>query len=380
MTEAIRYALMLPGGGARGAYQVGALRAIWEISGCERNPFPIITGTSAGAINAAVIASHAHEFEVGIERLDYFWRTMYCGRIYRTDVGAAFKSALHWFGSLALGGLIRTRPRSLLDNSPLYDFLSREFDSAGTAAAIAAGALRAFAVTASGYTTAGAVTFFQGVPELSGWQRVRRLGRSDVIGVDHLMASAALPMLFPAQRIGYEYYGDGGIRQTAPLSPAVHLGASHILIIGTRDERPDEAPLKPDVEYPSMGEIAGYMLDVIFMDNLQADLARLNRINHTLSVMPPESRAQTALHPIRTLLLRPSKDMREVAQRHAHRVPASVRYLLRGVGAWGKKTRLPSYLLFEAEFCNELIELGYQDAMEQRAEIEHFLADSPCAH
>lgn len=369
-------ALMLPGGGARGAYQAGAMRALIEIHGRGGNPFPIITGTSAGAINAAVLASHAHEFSRGVERLEYFWRSMHCSRIYRTGFWDALGSGLHWISSMVLGGLIKVKPRSLLDNQPLADFLNHEFQREGTAQAIRQGALRAVSISASGYSSASAVSFYQGDESIQPWERSRRRGCPTHIGVEHLMASAALPLLFPAQMVGYEYFGDGGMRQTAPLSPAIHLGATHILIIGTRDERPDDPPTVPGVAYPSLGEIAGYMLDVIFMDNLQADLARLHRVNHTLTLLDDKARQQSELRPIQTLLLRPSRDVRDVAYRHAHRVPASVRYLLRTVGAWGSGMRLPSYLLFEAPYCQELIDMGYEDTLARRAEVEGFF-ESP---
>jgi NTE family protein len=369
-------ALMLPGGGARGAYQVGAIKAVWELAKSPSNPFPIITGTSAGAINAAVLASHAHEFPRGIQRLEHFWGSMYCGRIFRSTPAAAIGSAWRWLSSLALSGRFGRQPKSLLDNQPLATFLHHQFQSQGIRHAIEQGALRGAAVTASSYTSAQATTFFQAQDHIQPWHRTRRAGLADTINADHLLASAALPLLFPARAIEHEYYGDGGIRQTAPLSPAVHLGARKILIIGTRDEQETPTP-EALPEYPGVGEIAGYMLDVIFMDNLHADLARLRRINRTLELLTPQQRQQTHLRPIHTLVLRPSQDLREIARRHAHHMPASVRYLLRSVGAWGQSMQLPSFLLFEAPFCRELIELGYSDTMNQRQAVLDFFAHTP---
>ncbi len=365
-------ALILPGGGARGAYQVGVLKAISELLVDDVNPFPVICGTSAGAINAAVLASHAHEYLIGIERLENFWRSMHCERVYRTDAWTVLKSGMRFAITLLSGGLIQTNPRAFLDNMPLRRFLQKTLQLDGIQTALELDALRAVAITASGYTCASAISYFQAQEDIDTWERSRRRGQAAKLNVHHLLASAALPIIFPAERIGNEYFGDGGMRMVAPLSPAIHLGANAILIIGTRDEKPDLPPESP-TEYPSAGEIGGYLMDTIFMDTLNADLARLKRINKTLALVPEDKRRQTGLKNIDSLVIKPSRDLRHVTQAHVHEIPLSVQILLRTLGGWGRDWRMASYLLFESAYCGELIDLGYADGMNAEQEIIHFL-------
>ena len=351
---------------------MGVLKAISELLADDRNPFPVICGTSAGAINAAMLASHAHEYLAGIDRLECFWRNMYCERIYRTDAWTVLKSGMRFAATLLSGGLIRTNPRAFLDNTPLRLFLQKTLQLDGIQTALDQNALRAVAVTASGYTCASAISYFQAQEGINGWQRPRRKGQAAKLRIDHLLASAALPIIFPAERIGNEYFGDGGMRMVAPLSPAIHLGANRILMIGTRDEHPDLSPDEP-AKYPSAGEIGGYLMDTIFMDTVNTDLARLRRINKTLQFVPEEKRQQTGLINIESLVIKPSVDLRHVTQAHVHEIPRSVQILLRTLGGWGRDWRMASYLLFESAYCGELIDLGYADGMNAEQEIAHFL-------
>ena len=228
------------------------------------------------------------------------------------------------------------------------------------------------AVTASGYTCASAISYFQAREGIEEWQRTRRKGQAAKLAVQHLLASSALPIIFPAQRIGNEYFGDGGMRMVAPLSPAIHLGANRIMVIGTRDEKPDRPPETP-AQYPSAGEIGGYLMDTIFMDTLNADLARMRRINRTLNLLPDDKREEAGLVNIDSLVIRPSKDLRDVTRSHVRDIPRSVQVLLRTLGGWGRDWRMASYLLFESAYCSELIDLGYEDGMNAEQEIVHFL-------
>jgi len=370
--------LVLPGGGARSAYQAGVLKAIADILPEDaRNPFQVISGASSGALNAVLLASNAMKFREGVRRLNGIWENFQIGKVFKSDSWTAVKSGLRWGVTFGSAGLVRGQPKSVLDNSPLREMLESHIRFARIQQAIDSGVLRAVSVTASGYTSGTSVTFFQGVQGLVPWKRMRRLGRAEELTLDHLMASAAIPWLFPAVKLHDEYYGDGSMRQTAPLSPALHMGANRLLVIGVRSPGPDAAPADDViVPYPSFGQIAGYIFDNLFMDSLDADIERMQRINHTIA----ETRdkrvefTDTALRQIEYLMISPSRDMREIVERYVGNFPLSVRILLMGVGAMAREGRpLMSYLMFDAPYCKELIDLGYRDAMASRDQILHLL-------
>ena len=282
-------ALVLPGGGARGAFQVGVLKALAELTPHgQPNPFSVISGTSAGAVISVVLASRAQEFRSAVAELERVWGHFRCHHVYKTDHLTMLKSSLHWMASLVLGGWLVGTPKSLLNNAPLRELLNRNVHFPRIRDAIDEGCLDAIAVTAASYASARSTTFFEACPELEGWERTRRLGKQLELNLDHLMASIAVPMVFPPVRIGNEYFGDGAMRQATPLSPAVHLGADRILVIGIRDETGEKVPDTPG-DPPNFGQIAGYMLDTLFMDGLYSDLERVTRINEMLDTLPDES-------------------------------------------------------------------------------------------
>jgi NTE family protein len=374
-------ALVLPGGGARGAFQVGVLKAIAElVPRGTVNPFGIISGTSAGAINSAVIASKARRFRVAIAELERVWGHFHCHHVYRTDNLTMLRSSLRWFGALVTGGTLVKMPRSLLDNSPLRSLLSRNVRFPRINHGIEQGWLDAISVTAAGYSSARSTSFFEATPEHEEWSRTRRLGVRSRLHLDHLMASIAVPMIFPPVRIGTEYFGDGAMRQATPLSPAVRLGADRILVIGVRNEVADLATDPTEPEYPSFAQIAGYTLDTLFLDGLYSDLERLSRINQLIDSLPEGHRGEklSRMRPIDTMVIVPSEDLRLLALKHREEMPRALRILLWGIGGRRSgESRLLSYLMFEQAYTRELINLGYRDAMKVRDQLEDFISGKP---
>ncbi len=376
LTTPPRTGLILTGGGARAAYQAGVLSAIAEIlPDSTRNPFQIICGTSAGAINAATLACQAENFRAAVDNLVSVWRNMHAHHVYRADPIGIGVSGARWLGSLALGWLVRNPPRSLLDNTPLRQLLKHHLDLTGIDRAIACGALHAVSISASGYDSGESINFFQARSDVETWRRAQRVGSRVRLDLDHLMASSAIPFVFPAIRIHREYFGDGSMRQLAPISPAIHLGAERILIIGA-GRMTEVKERTHSGRYPTLAQIAGHTLSSIFLDGLAMDIERMQRINQTLSCLPAAVRQEAGLNlrPIRTLVIAPSQRLDHLAARHAKALPWSVKALLTGMGAMNRRGgALTSYLLFEQPYTRALIELGYRDTMGRAEEVSRFL-------
>lgn len=374
-----RVGLVLTGGGARAAYQVGVLRGIIDmLPDPAHNPFPVICGTSAGAINATGLAVSANCFYEGVRQLEAVWANCHVDHIHRADLRGVIHNTGRCLASLFTSETNKQQAVSLLDNSPLRKLIARRFPFRAIHKCIRKGALQALGVTAWGYTSGQSVTFFQAAKDIQPWKRAQRLGIASPIGINHLMASSAIPFIFPPVRINREYFGDGSMRQLAPISPALHLGAEKLLIVGVQKMR-DAAPQRVKVTgYPPFAQIAGHAINSIFVDSLEVDLERLNRINETLKLIPPEAfqKKQILLRPVQSMLITPSQEVSQIALEHAQALPALMRFLYRLVGAMGPNgSTMLSYVLFEASFCQALIDLGYQDAMRQKKEILSFIGN-----
>ncbi|MBS0308173.1 MAG: patatin-like phospholipase family protein [Proteobacteria bacterium] len=378
--------LLLTGGGARAGYQVGVLHAVQQILQDAGHfggpsPFDIICGTSAGAINATALACRADSFEDGVAQLMSVWENFTVDQVYRADSLGIMRSGARWLSILSFGWLLRkwraNPPNSFLDNTPLVSLLHRMLDLPRLDAALASGDLHALAVTASSYSGGHHITFYQSVAEIAPWRRTQRLSMPAQIGIEHLLASSAIPLIFPATPIycndHQEYFGDGSMRQIAPISPAIHLGADKVLVIGAGRMAEPAATVTETPTYPSLAQIAGHAMSSIFLDSLAVDIERLTRINQTLSLLPEEHRNKTPLRPVEMLIIAPSQRLDSIASRHVGSLPISIRTLLGGIGATeARGGALASYLLFESSYTCELIRLGQADTLARRDDVLAF--------
>jgi NTE family protein len=359
--------LVLTGGGARSAYQVGVLKGIAELlPRGARCPFPVITGTSAGAVSAVALATDAAHFKRAVAAIERVWRDFRVHQVFKADAVSMLRSGMHLMLALATGGWLVHPPHSLFDNTPLWDLLGAHLKFDGIPRGLYKGHLQAIGVCATSYAAADSVTFYASSPEIDPWQRAFRKGARTQLTLDHLMASLAIPFLFRPILLQGQYYGDGAMRQTSPLSPAIHLGASRLLIIGVESAAPMPATGAAVPLEPTFGQMFGFMLDSLFMDQIHVDVERVNRYN-----------SYSGLRPIQSLVMTPSQDLTEIARRHRHELPRSLRALLRTMGASNTGgTQLLSYLLFERGFTRELIMLGMKDARARADELRTFLAVS----
>jgi NTE family protein len=368
-----RTAIILPGAGARSAYQVGAIKALAELlPPTAPLPFGVVVGTSAGAILGAVLASHAPRFRLGAANLERVWRNFHIDQVIRVDAPSMLRAACHWLVALMSAGILAPLPRSVFDSSPLRKLLARHVHFERIRHNLDRGWLAAFAVSASAYQSARSIAFFECAGDRPGWRRSWREGQRAELTLDHLMASTAVPFLFPPVAMGGEYYGDGAMRQVAPLSPAIHLGADRLLVLTVRPPLGLPAPPATGPGPPALGQIFGFMLDTLFLDGLDTDLDRLYRDN----LLAASGRAEAlGLRVVRPLIISPSEDLGAIAARHAKLLPRTMRVLLRMLGAGdGEGQQLLSYLLFESAYTRQLIALGYADVRARSAELSEFLA------
>jgi NTE family protein len=365
-------ALILGGGGARAAYQVGVLKAVAEMIplGCP-NPFPIISGTSAGSINTVALASNASNFHKGVERITHVWSNFELQHVFYADAKSLIKRISHWAWANLGPGDRHKGPSSILDNQPLRHLLKQYINFENIDSSIKNGELHAYCLTACSYTSGESTTFYDGDPEIQNWQRTHREGVREKMSIDHLMASSAIPVIFPSVKLGTEHYGDGSMRQISPISSALHLGAEKILIIGLRMEKEPGLP-DPPKHPPSLGQISGYVLDTLFLNSLQSDIERMERMNRTLR--ETKSTTSEKLKIIEHFVISPSEDIADIAIKHFLELPKSFRIALKFLGmAKANSRRFISYLMFTKTFCQELIDLGYKDAMDQKAQLVKFL-------
>ncbi|WP_158769165.1 patatin-like phospholipase family protein [Paraglaciecola sp. L1A13] len=375
MHERNQYALLLSGGGARAAYQLGVLKSISTFLPRNRGiPFPIVCGSSAGAINATGLACYASCYHLGIRKLEHVWKNFTTRQVYGSGIRDVYSHLAKSYFQSFQSALNQKHPSSLLNNEPLRKLIRKKLDFKRIDNNVANGYLRAISISASSYSTHDSISYFQGHQTIQPWHRQQRRGIKTALHSEHLMASSAIPLVFPPVKLDGEFLGDGSVHQLSPLSPPIHLGAEKILVIGV--EQPERAPRFTDViHYPGGLEIAGHLLDTIFADTLRSDLERMQRINQTIAQLTPAQRQQSKLKNIDCLMINPSITFNEIAARHFHQMPSGIKSLLRIMGLHNKEdSSLLSYLIFEREYCKELIELGFNDGLTRAEEIRSFLA------
>mgnify|MGYP003632662218 CR=1 FL=1 len=372
----MKTALVLSGGGARGAYQVGVLKAIAELlPKSSTNPFQIVCGTSSGAINAAKVATEADNFSQAVVGLETIWANLTSDQIHQVGYFDILKSSTKIILSFFHSGIAQGKPLSLFNNRPLFNLLKRNIDISRLDNMIQKGHIHALSISALGYTSGQNISFFQGHDSLEFWKRSRRIGAKTILEHKHLMASSALPAIFPAVHINREYFGDGALRQSAPMSAALHLGADKLLVIGVSGSAESIDERLVTVHSPSIAQVLGNLLNSAFIDSLEEDVQMLERFNRLAAHITPAQQRELEVRPVELLVIKPRVKFEEMAMNFTHELPKSMRFLLSMIGAnkRGGGSSLASYILFEREYCKALIKSGYDDAMSQAEEIRQFV-------
>lgn len=375
-----RVGIVLTGGGARAAYQVGVLRGIATLMGDSNNPFSIISGYSAGALNGAWLASQKGSFAEITEELWNHWSSLEAEDIFKVDALSLGQIALRWVKDRSFGGLLNQKKQItyLLDTRPLAELIQERIDFDTLNANIEKGLFHAVSFSATDYRTGHSVAFFNGHHEIKDWKRLNRISVRTRFASSHVMASTAIPIFFPPVQIGESFYGDGMVRLNSPLSAAIHLGAEKLLVIGIRGPSATSHPGKLETASISVGEIVGTILNGMFFDSLDSDLDRMLRINTAVAAMSPAEQAAQPLHlrEIPILTLTPAQEFAEVSACEASRLPTSVNILLKGIGvSGGRGSDLLSYLAFEPTFLKSLLEAGYNDTLHRKEAVLKFFEE-----
>jgi NTE family protein len=371
-------AIVLSGGGARGAYQVGVLKALCEIADQERLPtdISIFTGISAGAINAGYMAAHAHDFHLGVKRLIELWGNLTSDQVFSSDVAHMGKIAFKWMTELPFGAVTGTTPgRSLLDTSPLEKLIKDNLPFEQIQKNIDNGSLYAVAMTATDYGTSNSITFVQGHAEAPSWTKTRRMSKKTVLNHSHVMASSAIPLLFPPVAVGQRYFGDGCVRNSSPCAPSIYLGAEKLLVIGVRMKTLSGSDKRAAVhtEAPSVALVVNVLLNAVLLDGIEMDIERLERMNAFVGQVPQKFQEGLSYRAVDADLVSPSQDIGDLALKHSNEMPRLIRYLLKGLGTLDDASETISYLLFSPDFCQKLIAMGYEDGLRDRDKIKAFL-------
>lgn len=378
---ASRTGLLLSGGGARAAYQVGVLKAIAEmLPSAACNPFPILCGTSAGALNATMLASRADNFSGGVQQLEALWGELRSEQVTTISYRQLLGSTLKLIASFFTRGRTLGRPLSLLNNAPLHHLLIKHLNLQAIQPLIECGHLHALCVTALSYHSGESISFFQGHHSQADWHRPRRHGIGTVLTHKHLLASAALPGLFPAVMLDREYYGDGAMRQSAPISPLLHLGANRLVVIGVGNLEQPVTQLSQPMPTPSLAQIFSQLLNSAFIDTLDEDIHMLHKFNRVTELLSQEQQQQVGVQPISVLNISPTVDFAALALEHMPHLPSAMRRFLTTIGATRRDDNggeIASYLLFEGAYCRALIEHGYRDCLAQARQVKQFLEATP---